>query len=227
MQADPPSTPPAPVAAPPEHGLHSFSLGLAAAESPAIQQLAGRIDAIQRQTAETHAFMQLIAAAQRSPPHTNVVPVAETKPTAFQLLERGSESGSFRLGSAPQDRVPLYPSSLEEWNTKLQSLLDKKVWTMGDMITATLGYFSFKRIHSMDLANMIVSKIREMAASEYGTVFEEMVNSGDPTSYWCNLVVGANARMGRIVERRPFSAPRSFSPKDHQPKAVSAKKEKK
>lgn len=183
---------------------------------------------VKRQMADSmQLLLQMIAAAQRSPPHSNAAPMVEDEPSVLQMLQQSTGSGSFRVGLPPQEVVPPYPTSPEEWNKRLKPILSKRVWTMGDMMTATLGYLSCQGINSMDLAHMVICKIRDMATNEYIPVFEGMVNSGNAASFWAELVVCGGMKFGRTVERRPFSAPRSFSPSAEPAKTVPAKKEKK
>lgn len=224
MQPEAPGTPTQPLLPPP-----GMPAAQASGTSVIPANVANEIEGmVQRQMhSSMHLLAQMMAAAQRSPPQNPLAPMVQDPPSIMQILQRSAGSGSFRLGQTPGDSVPRYPSSIDEWSRRIEPIINKRVWSMGDMIAATMGYLSCQNVHNMDVAFMVVDKIREMSATEYGPVFEGMINASDPQAFWAELVVGPASRFGRAVERRPFSYPRSSSPKGEQPKSVPVKKEKK
>lgn len=181
----------------------------------------------QRLNEQSQLMMQMVSVL-RPPAY---VPMAQPsavseQQTSAQVLAM-LQGGGFKFSPGDADSVA-YPRTIEEWERKIRPLIGKKLWTLGDMITATLGYMHCRGVGDMGVAHMVVSKIREMGAAEYKPVFEEMANSSDPVAYWEGLAVNTGPRITRVVSGHPFSTPRSFSSGgDTVPKTVPTKKEKK
>lgn len=171
-------------------------------------------------------FNQMYLAQQRGLPAPAIPAILENRPSPMQVLEQRAQAGAFRFGGEAQDLVAPFPRSPPEWRSKMDLLLAKRSWNMGDMIAATFGWISIKGINNTDLCYEIITKIRDMSANEYQPVFEGMVNSEDPADYWEHLKFNAS-RISRLIEPRPFSAPRSSSPKGDAPRSAPVKKEKK
>lgn len=195
----------------------------------AVSTTVNEVEVLKQRLNEQSQMMMQMMSVLRPPaymPPAGAPSPSEPPPAQVLSMLRG---GGFRF-SGEADTAVLYPRSIDEWERKIRPMLGKKTWTLGDMISATLGYMHCRGASDFCIAHMVVCKIRDMGAAEYKTVFEEMVNSDDPIGYWEGLTVNTGPRMHRVVSGHPFSAPRSFSSGGEgtaSAKAVSTKKEKK
>lgn len=189
-----------------------------------VSSTVSEVEALKQRLSEQSQLMMQMVSVLRPPAY---VSVTQPPPPSDQQVTTLLQGGGFKFDPADGDAV-LYPRNQEEWERKIRPLLSKKIWTLGDMINATLGYLYCRGATDFCVANMVVSKIRDMGAPEYKPVFEEMANSADPIAYWWGLTVNIGPRITRVVSGHSFSTPRSFSTGgDNAPKAVSTKKEKK
>lgn len=175
-------------------------------------------------------LIQLVAAQPRNLPIVpNIVPPPCEEEDVMQRLKQGAGSGTFRINPTQPSAGPQYPMTHDEWRQKLNAIFAKKSWTMGDMTQACYGYLVCQGIHDLSVANMIMGKVREMAASDYMPVFEGMVNAPDPVAYWHGLSFTSVPKYTQVLERKPFPRPRSSSPKGEPNRGAGTpiKKEKK